>query len=99
MSTSWTKWGRIDQNEYELTEQWVRIDQMSTIDQIDEYELTKMRTSWLEYELTGNRHKYQFTKLIAWPQILGDSRAVQAPKKYLVNIFSLVIFVQQKHCW
>ena len=28
------------------------IDQMSTTDQIDEYELTNMQTKWLMYELT-----------------------------------------------
>ena len=58
-------WVRHDQNEYELTKistswpnnedeltKWVRIDQ------IDENELTKMRTNWLKYELTGN-HKIE----------------------------------------
>ena len=58
MSASWPKWGRIDQNEYELTKQWVRIDQMSTNwpnrwVRIDQNE-NDLSTSWLEYELTGN---------------------------------------------
>ena len=55
---NWTKWVRIDQNKYELTK-WVRI----TEEKFYEYkltekwvrELTKMRTNWLEYELTWER--------------------------------------------
>ena len=30
MSASWPKCIRVDQNEYELTRQWVRIDKLST---------------------------------------------------------------------
>ena len=56
MSTNWPKWVRIDQNGYELTMTWVRIDQMSTnwpkvwvrIDQ-NEYELT-----WVRVDLSTN---------------------------------------------
>ena len=64
-------WVWVDQNEGELTKlstnwpnseceltKWVRIDQ------IDEYELTKIRTSWLEYELTGNLFYLPLTPMI-----------------------------------
>ena len=59
MRTIWPEpWVRADQYEYELTEKWGRIDQMSTNWPIDKYELAKLRTdlsmSWLKNELTGN---------------------------------------------
>ena len=53
MRTNWPEsWVRDDKNEYELTEQWGRIDQWERNDQIDENELTEMRLNWLEFELT-----------------------------------------------
>ena len=53
MSTSWPKWVRVYQNEYELTRQWVRIDQLST--KWPKWERVDLSTNWLEYELTGSR--------------------------------------------
>ena len=67
--TSLPKWVRVDQNEYELTRQWVWIDQLSTnwpkswvrIDQ-NENELTWVRTdlstSWLG--AVSNRYSSMF---------------------------------------
>ena len=53
MRTNWPKWVRTYRTvSTNWPNRWVRIDQ------IDEYELTKMRTSWLEYELTGNLRRH-----------------------------------------
>ena len=86
MSASWPKWGRIDQNEYELTEQWVHV----RIDQIDKHELTKMRTSWLEYKITGNRSEsFLITQVLLLDLLCTGSHAID----YGVRIFSLITYL------
>ena len=55
MSTNWPN------SEYEVTK-WTRIDQ------IDEYEMTKMRTSWFKYELTWVQIDWEPSVGIFWTQ-------------------------------
>ena len=51
MRTNWPTWVWIDQ----MSTNWTKKYSMSTNWPTNEYELTKMRTNWLEYELTWER--------------------------------------------
>ena len=73
MSTNWPN------NEYELTK-WVRFDQ------IDEYKLTKMRMSWLEYELTWVRVDWEPNRRHAYIAFCENLR-VSMEAQWILNKF------------